>query len=693
MVRHIGDIRAPLEPSTPVELGLSIPGLPEQPHIRNACLKVPGCLSQRVIDGKRARIESLISKEGDLPEVLDLTVVALGPNGSRLGSYEISPDIHGRLAVELAKVLIDSGQKRADNGEQARQADQILADLQARVQESGEFKWQQTKLEDCPESDPFMKRILPSFAEFAASPAFALDRQFVSQHQLNDRITFLKATLLLDRGKTAFDAQAFDFDGNLVSEDSFSVPMPTDGEFRKPTTEFVHKTLLAMTWENMYHFSQHGFDSLREKLSGNQPQRRPGRRNPPAIGESRRDPLDEVDEMILKGMRSEGETIFSESLLSGAKISVSVGNRAGILVAQADASDLSSFVAWVVRDDRGICEPGSVVRESLMRAADILHKGNPEQRRHAINFLDKLSKDTAGRDPLTSGASLDSLLSFGLQTDIGPLKNVTFESVAPATTEQVLELLGGIQTVQLRLKTSFKSRSRTGFDRVLFGIYPDESLFAQARNPIGGQLRGRISAATCEQLGGYEQVIRRIANDLSRSESTTNVRTSLQTSLEGFVNLDPDVNTIVSPFDSFGSKVPPANNAAANAAYEIAGRLGDVWAHATGGDMSEMRVEWVEGTDTCKATVGEIGPENSSIQATLTEKGITKLVVHVGYDESPRKVRRLVVDTEKEGRKPLDKPEAIMTKIFRFTEELSDRAPLSWKDVEQSKLFEYLQTL
>jgi len=354
---------------------------------------------------------------------------------------------------------------------------------------------------------------------------------------------------------------------------------------------------------------------------------------------------------------------------------------------------LSSFVAWVVRDDRGICEPGSVVRESLMRAADILHKGNPEQRRHAINFLDKLSKDTAGRDPLTSGASLDSLLSFGLQTDIGPLKNVTFESVAPATTEQVLELLGGIQTVQLRLKTSFKSRSRTGFDRVLFGIYPDESLFAQARNPIGGQLRGRISTATCEQLGGYEQVIRRIANDLSRSESTTNVRTSLQTSLEGFVNLDPDVNTIVSPFDSFGSKVPPANNAAANAAYEIAGRLGDVWAHATGGDMSEMRVEWVEGTDTCKATVGEIGPENSSIQATINEKGITKLVVHVGYDESPRKVRRLVVDTEKEGRSPLAKPEAIMTKIFRFTEELSDRAPLSWKDVEHSKLFEYLQTL
>jgi hypothetical protein len=68
-------------------------------------------------------------------------------------------------------------------------------------------------------------------------------------------------------------------------------------------------------------------------------------------------------------------------------------------------------------------------------------------------------------------------------------------------------------------------------------------------------------------------------------------------------------------------------------------------------------------------------------------------VVHVGYDEAPRKIRRLVVDTEKEGRPPISKPEQVMTKVFRYTEELSDRAPLSWKDVERSKLFEYLQSI
>jgi hypothetical protein len=679
-------MRAAIDTSAPAEQPLFIPGLPDQPHIINACLRIPGCLNQKVIDGKRARIESLISRETAELEVLDLTVVALGPNGSRLGSYEITPDIRGRLAVELAKVIVE-GDK------QGKSADQILEELQTKVSIFRDFKWQQTKLEETPDGEPVMRRILPSFAEFANSPAFALDRQFVSQQQVNDRLFSVKATLLLDRGKVAFDAEVFDCHGNLVSEDSFSASMPPQGEYRKPTLEFVHKTLLGVTWENMCHFSQHGLESLREKLSGGPVARRPGRRDQAVEEESTHDPLDQVDELILKGLRTEGETIFSESLASGAKISVSVGNCAGILVAQADPSDLSAFVGWIVRDDRGISEPGSVVRESLLRAAEILHNGNPEQRRHALNFLDKLSKDTAGRDAIASGASLDSLLSFSLQTDIGPLKNVAFESVAPATTEQVLELLGGIQMVQLRLQTSFKSRSRTGFDRVLFGIYPDESLFAQARNPIGGQLRGRISAATCQELGGYEEVIRKVANDLSRSESMTNVRTSLQNSLEVLVNLDPDVNTIVSPFDAFGSKVPPANNVAANAAYETAGRIADVWAHATGGDITDVRVEWIEGTDTCKASVSDIGPENSSVQAFISNKGVTKLVVHVGYDEAPRKIRRLVVDTEREGRPPISKPEQVMTKVFRYTEELSDRAPLSWKDVERSKLFEYLQSI
>ncbi len=666
--------------------GASMPVLPDWGRITSACMKIPGCLVPKFIDGKRARIESIIHHSSSGPEVLDLRVIALSPNGNPVASYEIMPSISPALGRVLEKILnppppTDSATQ--DQQPVERIADSFLGDLNSAIGPTSDAKWELIPEKHNGKKDALMERKAPSFAELATWPAIALDRQFETRKRFDDRIISVKATLLLDRRKVALDVRVTDLGGKLMAEEYLPLSFPLKDPFRPPTQEFVHKELLKMTWDSMAHLWEHGLDSLRDKLS--QPTERPTRFPAAAKRAERQIPRSVAhnDERLLRGDRSEGEEIARRSLPSGALISVRLGERVGLLTIQANESDLSSSVTWIARDDRGISETSSVVRESLLKASDFLASPRAEHRRSTLGFLDRLMRDTTGLNPIVCGGSLDEVLTFSLQTDLGTLRNISFESVAAASHEQVLELMNGVQLVQLTLShPQFKSSTLTSFNKVLFGVYPDESLYLRARTPLGGQVRARISADTCGEVGGYREVVRTIAEKLSKSTSAPKSRIAVQQEIESFVNMNPDTNTFFSPSDELGFRLPPIDNVAANKAYDAAGKLARIWSRAAGGHYSDLQVEWVEGTSLCKASIGDIGPDRGAMELFISAEGITKVAMRVETPESPGRGRRFESDFRSNGASPLRRSEVI-NKLFTVVQSVAEGDFNKWQIVER----------
>ncbi len=692
----------------------------------------------------------------DLAEVLDLTVKVLSRKGAPLGTYKVSPRLDGDLGFELGAYfcakdgleIADVEAGRVILSAKGKQADEMLQDLAKIVSRFRDVAWQGEPIADLAttqhlrnvekcevQSDDIawerlrntevgpteseaalsntsekpsvriahMVPILPSFPELARDPSFALDRQWRSSLERHGLITTVTATLMPGEVDcVAFDFLMSDGEGIPIGRDSQTV-----GVSRKvlgSSPEQVHHNLERVTAEAMDEFRRDGLDALVYRISHFpfKPPRHQGEAELATAKVGARTVLggrlranNPVDTNILHGQRHEGEPVFARTLSSGAELRVHVGIKAALLSISPNSSELSSWIGWTVTDREGMTKESSLARAELLEYAEMLSSGTPEQRLTALDGLRSLSARKNGR-PHGGSGSADKLLGFGFDADLKSFGGVVVSASAPAfdNDDQILELLNGIQLVQVtRFRSSDSVADLVNFDRALFGIYPDHSLSVRTWNRLGGQLKTKLCLATCEANGGYQEIIRSIAEILSDSEARkgagpNRTRQEIQKVLFDLVNQSGDVNTIVSPFDDKrGMRIPPLNRPKALQAYDRSGKLARLWAKATGGDPSDMRLGWLSNSDLCLASFERFGPRQLDRMDLLTSsEGIKRVVGIFSLAQDPAQVHSLVAEFAQ----PLRSGQELR-ELFKLTQELTDSSPISATQVETSSLAQFLR--
>ncbi len=721
----------------------------------NAYLRLSSCIQPIDHVGRRVAIEGAVhhiagERGSDLAEVIDLTVKVLSRKGAPLGTYRILPRLDGALGVALGAYFCSKEGFPVENSSagpvhlsaKGKQADEILSDLSKIVGRFNDASWQSEAISDLalrpgtteigtPSDDSAWERlrnaeaspvepetnltssglrqssrgvhmvpILPSFPELAKDPCFALDRQWRSSTTKDGVVTTVTATLM--PGETdlvAFDIVRADSEGLPVGRNSHTV-----GVTRKATTasrEQVHQDLERVTAEAMDEFRRSGLDALIEKIS--QPPFGPPRqeRQPEsvkaretALADRSTQRLSSVDQNIMRGQRHEGETIFLRTLPSGAELKVIAGAKAALLAISPNSSELSSWIGWTTEDRGGVLKESSLVRTQLLEYAEMLSAGTREQKLAALEGLRALSARKNGR-PHGGSGSADRLLGFGFDADLKSFGGVVVSASAPAfdNDEQILETLSGIELLQI---TKFTGSRRTSelanFDRALFGIYPDHSLSVRSWNSFGGQLRAKLCSATCEANGGYQEIIRTVAEILSDSEAKqaegrNRTREQMQGLLLNLVNHSADANTIESPFDERrGMRIPPLNRPEAIQAYDRSAKLAGIWSKVWGGDPGEMRLGWLNNSDLCLASFERLGPRQLDRLDLLTcASGVSRAVGIFSLAQDSGRVHALVAEFAEPLRSGED-----LRELFRLAQLLSESLPTSASQVESSALAKFL---
>lgn len=666
--------------------------LPSWDAIRNGCARIPTYSTPCVIDGTRARIECIVSNTPLAAEIYHIQIVALSPKNSVLGTYVLTPVPQGHLASELWDVL-------KTNSVVGKNADVLLPEIVKKISVDvhnnylWEFRKSLKSLNSQITGSP-MERVFPSFEVFAKNPDYALDKSFLARRVINGEVVSVRANLSPELCKVMFEVKT----ENLLKEpqgiESFSISLPPIEVAIIPSPESTICKLLQITWNAMSKFQQEGLDSMRRFLSPRHAARTKAiaKLLDQTVGfDSSVD--SSTDSRILSGDLRAGRVTLVEKLLSGAEIHLHVGSSAAAVSIHANSSDNSSSVMWPIQAKGDLSDLNHPVQFLLREQIAKLVSGNTDRKMDALLFLDKYAKESCNRSPFFTGCSLDDTLSFELQTNPDTFPDIIFNSVSATSHVQRIELLRGIQLVELRYPDSRPEAKggSTNFSRICFGIHPNDSLYITARNIFGGQLKAKLSAETCNNSGGYREVIRNIAKKMS--ESPAPLRVGMQQLIDDLVHQDIDTNTCVSPLNQFGTQLPPSNNNAANRAYEMAAKLAKIWVKTTDNDVSDLRLNWIELTDTCLATIDGIGPGGSSIGITMTERGASKIVISAAFGDNYRRVHQIKLDLESAALQRLAKNTSFFKDLFKHLFELAESAPKHLGQIESSKMYKFISNL
>jgi len=535
-----------------------------------------------------------------------------------------------------------------------------------------------------------MERVFPSFEVFANNPEYALDQSFLAKRVIDGEAVSVRANLSPELHKVMFDVKTENLSKETQGKESFSISLPPNKIAITTSSESAICELMQITWDAMRQFQQEGLDSMRSFLSP------PHTANTEAIAEL----LDQaegfessIDSRIRSGDLHAGQITLVEHLQSGAEIRLHVGSSAAAISIHANGSENSSSVMWPIQAKGDISDPNHPVQFLLREQVAKLAFGNTDRKMDALLFLDKYAKESCNRSAFLTGCSLDDTLPFELQTDPESFSNIIFNSVSATSHDQRIELLRGIQIVELRYPDSRPEAKggSTNFSRICFGIHPNDSLYITAKNIFGGQLRAKLSAETCNNSGGYREVIRTIAKKMS--ERPAPLRVGMQQLIDDLVHQDIDTNTCVSPLNQFGTQLPPSNNSAANRAYEMAAKLAKIWVKTTDNDASDIRLNWIELTDNCLATIDGIGPDGSSIDITMTERGASKIVINAAYGDDYRKVHQIKLNLESAALQHLGKKATFFKDIFKHLFELAESAPKHLGHIQSSKMYKFISNL
>ena len=674
-------------------------------------------------------------------EVYNLWIHVRDRSDVQIGTYTLSPAVSPALAAAIDRFLFAPSGEGSAAG-MANNADHLLAGLVKVVERFPGFSWVLEKpadrIESAPtvqhngptsvsnqdlppeeqlemlrqqnESDPVesqpnrplirMQTQLPRFEEVAEKPESALDRRWLSANSDKGPYTTVEATIVPGTpSRVDFVATTIDENQNKDSE-RFSVVVPLGPGTDSRSAQARLESLVA---DAMHEFGKSGIDGLRDNLLKNVgPQRRsvepPGRE------------VDEADTRLLSGDILAGATTFIKVLPSKAQVKVSVGAKVAVLTVSASQSPNSAAISWVALDPKaGAQNQPSLLHRELHHLAQMLCGRTVQERRAALDGLAAISlvsQRNGAKAVFPRACSLDEVLGQALQVDLASFKNVNFSSVHVASQEQVLELLNGVQPIQMWLSNPRRnSRALTRFDRLMFGVYADGALSVKASNRLGGELSAKIAASTCKGLAteqepnGYSEVIRRVAralNHVGKRQLPGNRRLMVSV-LDDLVNRAPDSSTLVSPHATgSGHRIPPSNRPLANSAYLRAARCARVWALATNGDPRDVSVDWIENSDRCLVAIPLSTQSAGSLELTVSHTGAHQVLGQFSYGKKGGRSARLELDLQR-SRSVQDEGRILnadqLFQIFDLAVALAESKPKSLADVTGSPLAKLLKSI
>jgi hypothetical protein len=211
-----------------------------------------------------------------------------------------------------------------------------------------------------------------------------------------------------------------------------------------------------------------------------------------------------IDARLKDGVITPYLSRHAPCLDSAARVITEVGDHVACVKVEVPGhhGDAPSFT-WIISSRPHLLDLQGKEISVLREAAQSLRQGTREERTAAIRALDEISAK------LSRAAPLDRVLGLPLIKSLRGLPKITVDATDPRGISDVLDLLEGITSFDVRYRDPGPNRLRPQDpDRLRFGIVPDGGLHVELKTPLGNYLRGVIPPERFKTEDARNQIIK-----------------------------------------------------------------------------------------------------------------------------------------------------------------------------------------
>ena len=460
-------------------------------------LMLPGELVE--IEGKRLRIEAVITRL-DIGDVLrHLRIAALTPGQKNIVRYELDTPPSGALASNLAAIISRAKDRGAP-------AETVVRSIQECLQSAGSLSFKQIEPEKNPFVNPSMERMIPDFGKFARNP-LAMDTTFSVERELNGSLVRAVATLYPQQRYTLIEATTFPKGGTTtLPACKFKVRCEEHFWETPRTTEEVVAALHSATLKAMDTLTSDGARAARRQTL---------------------DP--ELDYRLLHGNVNPSTCDTKYTLPSGARVLLEEGNCLACVRLESSEDENSTAFFWRIESPQGLLLANDPRLITTRSAVNALVEGDVYEKLKAIQTLDRLEEAHPAPNPGDLNSvppfqvlSLEQVAGFRTARMLSHLHRSNVHVMAPNSEMLVLDILDGIHSIQLSPKSHAHSEENPQDPQYLFfGFRSDGALKVTVRSPLHNHLETIVPASYFEGKRSREITIKRLANLFNQQTSET----------------------------------------------------------------------------------------------------------------------------------------------------------------------------
>jgi hypothetical protein len=545
-------------------------------------------VSLETIESKRLKIEAVVMNSSEGETVTDLLITALTPTGKPIVRYELAVSPSKPVGSELAALLNTARSCNVPG-------DLIISQMNDCVNRDGRLYFTATEPQGCPDVVLPMKRVIPTFEEFARRPE-TLDTKFKTEALVHGLLVRAVATINPDHRESVIEANSYSTGSHQVlPTHHFKVRCSDDFWSTKRTREEIIAELIKVTWNVMERITADGAAATAEHFHS-----------------------PEVDERLQAGTPSPLTSDTVHVFPSGARLLLEVGDSFACVGIQAQASDESTSFYWVLKADQGILSQRDPKMISARSAVETLIHGTSQQRLKAIATLDRLKHKQTFSKP-----GLESVVGFRLAESLSYLNNAIVQVADPRSEMQALDILDGIQQVECTFRDPGHSRRNPHDPHFMrLGFCPDGSLTIELVTPIGNHTETVIPSSYFEARGGCESTVEILVNLFDKQ--TSHGFLQLRSLIEDLSRYNDGFERDAARLRSLETKLPSPHDGLANHAYVMATELAKVYEVASQASIGEADIFFRN------------PPQAELIVSNTFGKLPTRLVIEVSKDGAQR---------------------------------------------------------
>lgn len=628
-------------------------------------LKLPGELVE--IEGNRLRIEAVIARL-DIGDVLrHLCIAALTPGHKNIVRYELDTLPSGALASNLAALISRAKDKNVP-------AETVMQSIQECLQNGGPFFFRKIEPDRNPLVMPSMERMIPDFDKFARNPLL-MDTSFSVERDVPGAHIKAVATLFPLNRYTLIEVHTFSTRAPTTPQiGRFKVRSPESFWEKPRTTEAVIAALHSATWAAMDTIISKGAES------------------------ARRESLDpELDNRLIQGVVNAASCDTAHILPSGARILLEEGDRLVCVRIESSDEAASTAVFWRIFGQEALFVANEPKLITARSAVEALAEGDLLQRFKAIQTLDRLEQAYTAQMP--AGAftvepfqtiSLEQLVGFQTAQTLTELRRTKTEVVSPNSPMLILDILAGIQSIQLSPReTAHSEHVPQDPNYLFFGFRSDGALKITVISPLQNYVETILPASHFEESPSREKVVERLASLFNRNTSRDfmTLRREIE-SLSLRRNGDSCDSTKLRPAVQ---RFPSIENKVLANALDTAADIALVYKTDAKGSINDIHVNFADTTQ-CELVVS--GDENifrePSMHLHTSEFGVHAIDL-LTVEDNQRQQHRFTLES------PITIPEGreVLATIFNLLRTLKREtrvnSPAAEIPLRSTPLFKYLQ--